>query len=131
MQSKQMKSLRTFRLTTLFGYSIDFVKNKPVRVPALAIEAAISAGAVFCDEDKDYVAGEEGELKVDAAPLYGFERKQKLLEVCKSIANANKGDDFTATGVPKMRKVEEEAGFEINRAELNEVWREYQQEQIG
>lgn len=129
MQAKQMKTLRTFTVRTKFGHTVKFVKNKPVKVPSMAIEPCIAAGAVFCGEDEDYVA--EGELKKDAAPLYGFERKKKLLEVCRKLAEKNAPDDFTATGVPKMRKVEEEAGFAINRAELNDIWRDFQKEQIG
>lgn len=130
MKPKQMKMLRTKTIRTKFGHTVHFTKNKPTPVPGMAIETCIAAGGVFCGDDEDYVT--EGELKKDeAAPLFGFERKKKLLEVCRKIAAKNVPDDFTATGVPKLRQVEEDAGFTINRAELNDVWRDYQQEQIG
>lgn len=122
MKARKMKMARDFTLISKFGYTIQFDRDQPVRVPGLAIEEAITHGAGFCEEDEGFFPQED--LTVEEKPLYGPERKEMLLKVMKELKEKGNPDDFTATGAPRLQVVRELAGFDLDRKELGSVWME-------
>jgi len=124
MKSRMMKMNRLTTLRTTKGYIVEFKANVPTAVPSLVIEQAIEIGAAFCSEDKDFVP--QNNVNTAEQPLYGFERKQALYDACIRILGRNSPDDFTSTGLPKMKLVEDEVGFNVDRNEVNKSWVEAQ-----
>ncbi len=129
MKSRMMKMNRKTTLRTTKGYIIQFDADVPTEVPSLVIEQAIKIGAAFCSEDKDFVPNNKVNTKEQ--PLYGFERKQALYDACLRIIERNSPDDFTSSGLPKMKLIEGEVGFQVDRNEVNSVWVEAQQAQAN
>jgi len=116
-----MIMLRDFFLQTKAGITVRFVKNKPKAVHPYAIEDAIAVGAAFVDG-----SGYDPE---DAEPRkpeekFGFERTQDVFEACMRLADRSTPDDFTANGIPKVKAVAEEVGYEVDRVEVDKVWRQ-------
>jgi len=125
MKAKKMKMLKDFRLITTMGYVVDFKAEQPIRVPPMAVEMAIEKGAIFCEEDEKFIPNNE--LTESVEPVFGYERKQAIYDVCKTIAAKNESEAFTATGVPKLPLVVEEMGYQVDRKEVNEAWKAVQQ----
>lgn len=120
MKPRMMKMNRTTTLRSTKGYIVVFEASKPTPVPSLVIEEAIGIGAAFCEEDADYVPNNNVNTKEQ--PLFGFERTEALTKACTGIIERNAPDEFTSTGLPKMKVLEEEIGFSVDRKEVNTVW---------
>ena len=129
MKPRMMKMNRKTTLRTTKGYIVEFEANKPTPVPNLVIEQAIEIGAAFCAEDENYVPNNKVNTKEQ--PLFGFERKQSIYDACLRILDRNDVDDFTSAGLPKMKVIESEVGFQVDRNEVNNVWVEAQRAQAN
>jgi hypothetical protein len=116
---------RDFVLHSKFGHAIQFVANEQVRVPYPAIDEAIAIGAVFANkEDQKILVDEKPELKT---PDLGFEREQKLYDAMHEVAKENDPDKFTPGGKPKLSVVVEMVGYDLDRKEVDTVWKKVMQ----
>lgn len=120
MKPRKMMTNRNYNLRSTKGYIVDFKANEPTIVPSLVIEEAIGIGAAFCEEDANFFP--QNNVNTAAEPLYGFERKEAVLTACNRMIERNDPDEFTSTGLPKMKVIESEVGFSVDRKEVNETW---------
>lgn len=111
---------RNFTLRTTKGFTINFVKGEPVWVPPMCVPDAVAIGAVS-DEAVD-VLGEEAKPVVQLSP---DERKGKLFHAFDVLLARNERGDFTASGLPHNRKLEELCGFDITNKERDAAWMEF------
>jgi hypothetical protein len=116
---REMIMLRDYNLQTKTGHSVRFVKNKPVRVHPLVIEDAIAVGATFVDGSA-FIPEERAK---SAEPSFGFEREQEIYDCCMRLADSSSPDDFTANGIPKLKAMARELGYEVDRVEVDGIWR--------
>lgn len=115
---------RNFVLRSKFGHAINFRKGKPAWVPPVCVAEAVAIGAQPVDEDVD-VIGDEPKV-VHLAP---HEREEKIMEVILKLVARNERGDFTAAGLPDLRKMNGMLDFEATKPERDMVWQRYQAEQ--
>lgn len=108
---------RNFALRTTKGFTVNFVKGQPTWVPPMCVPDAVAIGAVS-DETVD-VLGEEEKPVVHLSPE---ERTQKLYEAFETLLARNQRGDFTASGLPHNRKIEELVNFDITNKERDTAW---------
>ena len=117
---RKMYMPRDFFLQTTNGVTCKFERNKPVIVHPLAIEDAIANGAVFVDGEA--FNPDEGKEK-EPEELFGFEREEAIFKACQRLAHKSDPDDFTANGIPTLKAAKREVGFDVDRREVDAVWR--------
>lgn len=117
MKKHKMKLNRNYRLASTLGHIIVFKKDQETEVPDIMVRQAVDIGAVFCDDAaRDEVYKEpEGP---PATPVVPAERQDAILAAIDAIEAGNDREDFTATGNPKLKSIEREAGFKIDKGEL-------------
>lgn len=121
-----MISLRTFRLDTLKGHSIQFKAKEPTYVPPMCVPEAMAAGCVPADEDG---VPFHDDTSKDVVEFKGDIRKSMLHIAVKTIAERNHTKDFDGAGNPKVDVVAERLGFDVNAAEVKAAFRLYMQAQ--
>ena len=114
-----MIMLRDYFLNTDKGVNVKFLKDEPVGVHPLAIESALAVGAVFADGGLYNPTPKEKKTE----EKYGFEREQDIHEASKRLMDRSNADDFTSGGVPKLKAIEAEVGYPVDRKEADAVWR--------
>lgn len=114
---------RNFILRTTKGHTISFTKGEPVWVPPMCVPDAVAIGAVAVDGDVD-VLGEEA---APAAQLSGEEREKKLFAAFDTMLNRTERTDFTASGLPHVKKLTDMVGFEVTNRERDAAWQAYTQ----
>jgi len=116
---------RTHTLSTTTGHVINFVKGEVTWVPDVAVPFAVAIGAVPTvplDADLD-------PLPADPKPLVSLspaEREEKYFEAFATIVNRGRRDDFLASGLPHIKKIEELTGMQVAASERDEMWQKYQ-----
>lgn len=113
-----MKLNRNYRLATTLGHVIVFKKGEEIDVPDTIVRAAIDIGAEFCNEGAREEVFKEPEAG-PVTPVVPAERQDAIIEAIAAISERNNRDDFTATGNPTMKAIQEETGFKIDKGELN------------
>ncbi|NLA67481.1 MAG: hypothetical protein GX856_04420 [Gammaproteobacteria bacterium] len=119
-----MTSLRTFRLASTTGHVIRFQAKVPTFVPDAAVPEAMAAGCVPVDEADVPFYEDLSRAKVE---FNGDVRKSMLFLAVKTLTLKNDYKNFDAGGNPKVKPVSEMIGFEVNRQELLDIFRIYQQ----
>lgn len=117
MSKKKMKLNRDYRLATTLGHVIVFKKDEEIEVPDTIVRAAIDIGAEFCDEGAREEVFKEPEAG-PATPVVPAERQDAIQAAIDTIIERNSRDDFTATGNPKLKAVQDETGFKLDKGEL-------------
>lgn len=112
---------RNYVLRTTKGATIEFKKGEPAWVPPACVPDAVGIGAVSSD-DVD-VLGEDAVPVVTISPE---ERQIKLTEAFNILVNRNERGDFTASGLPHVKKLGELLGFEVSNRERDAAWQAYQ-----
>lgn len=115
---------RTHALRTTKGHTIQFVKGESVWVPPICVPDAVAIGAIS-DVDVD-VIDDEPKPVVQMTP---DERKAKIIAAFETLIERNARGDFSASGAPNTRKLEELCGFEVPNRERDAVWMAYTNEQ--
>lgn len=119
MKKYKMKLNRKYRLATTLGHIIQFYKDEVVEVPEAIVRLAVDIGAEFVkSEEKDEVFKEP---EAPSQPITPGDRHDAIRVAVDAIMAANEREDFTATGNPKMKAVEDKAGFKIDKGELAAV----------
>lgn len=115
-----MISLRSFRLASKSGHTLQFEANKPRFVPDAVTLEAMAAGCVRVDG--------EGQPVNDDTPrgnvaLAGTIRQSVLYLFLKRTRKENKVANFDAGGVPKLDVINRATGLDVGGAERTDAWR--------
>jgi hypothetical protein len=111
---------RNFALSTTKGHSVNFKKGERTWVPTLIISEAMAIGAVP-EDPKDVEAVEAPEVKV----LTDERRKAAIFAAFEKLMLRSQRGDFTASGQPHPRKLEDILGFDMIQREREALWEEY------
>lgn len=107
-------------ISSVFGHSIFFPKGVPTHVPPAMHREVLAVGGL-----------PEGELDLDApAPAPGVTepvtpdaREAALFAAFKAMALRNKREEFTAGGLPHLKALSKELGWEFtNSKERDQAW---------
>jgi hypothetical protein len=113
---------RSLVLRTTTGHAIQFIKGRPTYVPRAAYSDALAIGAAPVD-------GEEVDLSkpeaANAAPADAAERNKLIMDAIELLIARNEREDFTAAGVPNIRAVGKEVGFNVSAREIAAMMQEY------
>jgi hypothetical protein len=115
---------RNYALSTTKGQSVNFKKGEKTWVPKGIVQEALAIGAVP-DEPLDAtlfpdVAATPEKKVIDAA-----ERKNTVFAAFEKLVLRSGRGDFSASGHPHPRKLEEIVGFEMAQREREALWEEY------
>lgn len=114
---------RNYTLRTLRGLSFQFVKGEPLFIPPFCVPEAVAIGAIPVDEDIDVIEKEY----VPPPPMTMDERKEKLHVAFEALIKRQDRGDFTASGLPHVKKIADITGFELTTKERDQFWQEYLQ----
>lgn len=113
---------RNFTLRTTKGHTIVFVKDKPVWVPPMCLQDALAVGAKPVDDLPFEVLPEETGPPPDLSPE---QRQEKMHAAFNDILTRNVRTEFTASGMPHIRRINELVGFDVSNAERDVAWKAY------
>lgn len=117
---------RNYVLTTTKGHVIRFVKGEPTHVPPIVYQEAIAIGAQPDDDEAPDLLPDEKQAVV----VHDItQRNALILGAIEKIVGGNSRMDFTAAGTPTVKAVERELGFDVDRAEVNRNWQQYNEAQ--
>ena len=110
---------RNYALSTTKGHSVNFKKGERTWVPDAIVADALAVGAI-------------AETPVDVLPedkdkpvIIPAQRKELVFAAFeKLLLRANRGD-FSASGHPHPRKLEEILGFDVPQRDRELLWEEY------
>jgi hypothetical protein len=111
---------RNYALSTTKGHSINFKKGEKTWVPQAIITEALAIGAVP-ETPIDVLPPEEQKL----AALTTDERKQKMFAAFEKLILRSGRSDFSASGHPNPKRLEEITGFETDQKEREALWTAY------
>jgi len=117
---------RNFLLRTTKGHTIRFEKDSPVYVPPVCVPDAVAIGAQAVEEASAQVLPDE---TPEPPPLTPDQRKVKIREAIEMMIGRNERSDFTASGLPDLRKLNPLVGFDVSTREREEVWMALKAEQ--
>lgn len=118
----QMISLRSFTLQTTKGHCIAFEAKAPKYVPPDVVSEAMAQGCVPTDESEIPFIEDVQRSKVE---FQGDIRKAMIYIAVKTVIERNNVKDFDGAGVPKTSVVAERIGYEVSRAELLDIYQQY------
>ena len=113
---------RDYILRTMKGHSIGFTKGKPAWVPPICIQDAVSIGAIPVDGEDVNVLAAEAKVAEEITPT---EREKRLFKAFDQLLITSERSDFTASGLPHIKKLEEMVEFEVTSKERDTAWQAY------
>lgn len=113
---------RNYTHRSLMGHTISFEKGQPTYVPPECEKEVVAFGADRVVGDNPDVLPED--VVVEEVPQ-GSDREAMLNAAFEQIEARNDTKDFTAQGVPTIKAVEKIVGFNVEKAEVLDAWREY------
>ena len=113
---------RNFALSTTKGHSVNFKKGERTWVPQGIIAEAMGVGAI----PEDLAVVEALTQETPERKSIDAEKRKDLIFAAfeKLMLRAGRGD-FSASGHPHPRKLEELLGFEMHQKEREGLWEEY------
>jgi hypothetical protein len=109
-----------------FGHHILLAKGVPTHVPALLHGAALNVGAQPVNKNfKLKVDEEPPKTKVEQDP---DKRWNDIKKAVRIMIAQNKGEQWTASGKPKIAVVTKLVGYRVYEAETQSVWDELRPE---
>jgi hypothetical protein len=111
---------RNYTLRTTKGHTIQFVKGQEVWVPPACVPDAVSIGAVSSEQTD--TLGDEVAPVVIMAPE---EREKAIFAAFDTLLARQDRGDFTASGLPHVKKVWDICGFEVTNRERDAAWQTY------
>ncbi len=112
---------RNYTHASVYGHAVRFKKNVPTVVPNVIVRECVALGAERSD-GKDAIV--EARPAADKAPQNVDDRMDAVLDAIESMLERNDREDFTGTGLPKVVSLTSEAGFKVDKTELNKAWQE-------
>lgn len=101
---------------------IVFQKNIPQEIHPTHVQAAMSLGALPCDEaDKKAVQAAVAVTAANAEPS-NTTRMSDIVAAIQKLSERNQPGDYTAGGAPHAKRLQEFTGGEITGAERDEAW---------
>ena len=119
MKKFKMKLNRKYRLASTLGHVIVFNKGEVVEVPEIIVREAVDIGAEFVEADERDEVYKEPEAP--SQPVSPGDRHDAIRVAVDAIMKDNSRDEFTATGNPTLKAVQERTGFKIDKGELAAV----------
>jgi hypothetical protein len=111
---------RNYLLSTTKGHSVNFKKGERTWVPQGILTEALAIGAVP-EEPVDPLTPEQVEMQA----LTTDQRKEKVFAAYEKLMLRAQRGDFSASGQPSQKKVEEIVGFEMDAKERDALWVAY------
>ena len=118
---------RNHTLRTTKGHTIVFVKGEPVWVPPVCVQDAVSIGALPQERIPD-VLGDEPQPVVQ---LSIEDRDAKIRKAIVVLMERNDRGDFTASGLPSIKKLSDITGFDVTNSLRDTVWIAYTAEKAA
>lgn len=121
---------RTHTLSTTTGHILNFKKGEATWVPDCCVPNAVAIGAIPSlplDAELDPLPAEPVAAPI---PLSLEERQAKYFEAFEKIIQRARRDDFLASGLPHIKKVEDLSGLQVSAAERDEMWQKYQDSKV-
>jgi hypothetical protein len=118
---------RNYSLSTTFGHIIGFKKGEATWVPPACVPSAVAIGAQPVVELKldtditDVLPPEEKE----EIPLTPDQRREKYFAAFEKMVLRSERTDFTASGLPHLKKLEEITGLSVSQPERDAMWGKY------
>jgi len=119
---------RNYSMSTTTGHIISFKKDEAVWVPPACVPNAISIGA----QPVNSTLVELDVQPAEAVPkALTSEEKQKAFFVVfeKLLLRSNRGD-FTASGLPHLKQMENLLGFPVASQERDDYWTKYNESKL-
>jgi hypothetical protein len=116
---------RNYTMSTTVGHAINFKKGETVWVPPICVPQAIAIGAIPSVPLGAELDVLPEETKVAPPALTLDQRQEKYFDAFGKIVQRSRRDDFLASGLPHIKKVEELAGLVVSAAERDEMWQKY------
>jgi hypothetical protein len=111
---------RTYLLSTTKGHSVNFYKGVRNWVPAGIVPEAVAIGAIP-EEEVDVLGPEQQE----APAMSQADRKKLVFAAFEKLFLRSARGDFSASGQPHPKKLEEILGFDMPQKERELLWQEY------
>lgn len=113
---------RNYALSTTKGHSVNFKKGERTWVPQGIVQEALAIGAQPEDSIDELLPQQQTpEKKV----LDEAARKQKVFDAFEKLLLRAARGDFSASGHPHPRKLEELLGFDMSQKERESLWEQY------
>lgn len=109
---------RNYKLRSTSGHMLDITKGVPFDAAALLANELIAIGAECLDGKVDVL----GEEKAEKIPLSPAERETAILTAMTMMQEDNARNDFTAQGLPNVKRIEAIVGFDIDTKERDALW---------
>lgn len=111
---------RNYALSTTKGHSVNFKKGERTWVPLGIVAEAIAIGATP-EEPIDVLPPDTPERK----QIADAELKEKAFAAFEKMLLRNNRGDFSASGTPNPKKLEEMVGVDIPQKHRDALWIEY------
>lgn len=109
---------RNYKLRSTSGHMLDIEKAVPFDAAAILANELIAIGAECLDGKVDVL----GEEKPEKIPLSPAERETAILTAMTMMQEDNARNDFTAQGLPHVKRIEAIVGFDIDTKERDALW---------
>ena len=117
---------RNYTHRSTLGHIITFKKDEPVWVPPALYKEVTAFGAEKVDGEQVDVLDSE---KKEVIPLTPDERREQLLAAFELIKERNNRSDFTGQGLPSIPALRRIVDFDLDKKEVELLWREVEQGQ--
>ena len=111
------------------GHAIKFEKGEPKYVPPEMVSDVMAAGGLPA-EGEEVPTVDEPDVNERPIPV-GPERERVLVGVFEKMVKDNNRLDFTAAGLPKAKKVQDQLWFDVDAQEIKDVWYRYKGGELG
>lgn len=115
---------RNFSMATTAGHVIGFKKGEATWVPPACVPNAVAIGAQPVESLEAGVDVIPPEAQAPPAPT-PEEKQAKYFDAFEKLIVRARRDDFLASGLPHLRKLEELTGFSTTSAERDAMWTKY------
>ena len=113
---------RDYTLSSLFGHSIAFKKDAVTSVPPAVYAEALAIGATLADGGPANILKDD---PTDPVPADPAERAAQILAAITRLVVRNHRGDFAASGMPAVKAVSRETGFDVPAREVTAAWQAY------
>lgn len=110
---------RNYKLISLSGHTVEFVKGEKTFVPNVVVPEVVAIGGERLDDEQDAHLPEE---VAAPAELSSEERTAKLYDTFRDMMKRNVRGDFTGQGLPNIKALSKQAGFEVENKERDDAW---------
>lgn len=107
--------------------TISFVKGEPTNVPPYMVMDVVGIGAEAVGASTPSLVPQDDAVVTTPA---GHEREGQLMTAISLLVEKNDSADFTATGCPSVKALENVLGFDVDRSEVVDAWKKFNAEKV-